>query len=132
MRKLIFVLYIDNFPAEKHLFAVRRADIESQSAFEKLAKKFDSNFCSWRFCVSLDSLDFNFWQVYSSQRTTEELFRTANWQLTIAWEGQEACIENNIRLIVSGGAGMKNDPTKLQIRDISDVKYDNLIMRLKR
>ncbi len=27
---------------------------------------------------------------------------------------------------------MKNDPTKLQIRDIADCKYDNLIMRLKR
>lgn len=27
---------------------------------------------------------------------------------------------------------MKSDPTKLQIRDISDCKYDNLIMRLKR
>jgi tRNA A37 threonylcarbamoyladenosine dehydratase len=38
----------------------------------------------------------------------------------------------NIKLITSGGAGMKCDPTKLQIRDISDCKYDNLIMRLKR
>ena len=27
---------------------------------------------------------------------------------------------------------MKNDPTKLQIRDISDCKYDKLIMRIKR
>lgn len=27
---------------------------------------------------------------------------------------------------------MKSDPTRLQIRDISEVKYDNLIMRLKR
>lgn len=27
---------------------------------------------------------------------------------------------------------MKNDPTKIQIRDISDCKYDKLIMRLKR
>ena len=27
---------------------------------------------------------------------------------------------------------MKNDPTKLQIRDISDCKYDNLILRIKR
>lgn len=35
-------------------------------------------------------------------------------------------------MICSGGAGMKSDPTKLQIRDISDCKYDNLIMRLKR
>ena len=42
------------------------------------------------------------------------------------------CKSRNIRLIVSGGAGMKADPTRLQIRDISDVKYDNLIMRLKR
>lgn len=42
------------------------------------------------------------------------------------------CKERNIRMICSGGAGMKSDPTKLQIRDISDCKYDNLIMRLKR
>ena len=27
---------------------------------------------------------------------------------------------------------MKCDPTKLQIRDISDCKYDSLIVRLKR
>ena len=27
---------------------------------------------------------------------------------------------------------MKCDPTKLQIRDIADCKYDNLIMRLRR
>ncbi len=27
---------------------------------------------------------------------------------------------------------MKSDPTKLQIRDISECKYDNLILRLKR
>ena len=27
---------------------------------------------------------------------------------------------------------MKSDPTRLQIRDISDCKYDSLIMRLKR
>ena len=27
---------------------------------------------------------------------------------------------------------MKSDPTRLQIRDIADCKYDNLIMRLKR
>ena len=27
---------------------------------------------------------------------------------------------------------MKNDPTKIQIRDVSDCKYDKLIMRLKR
>lgn len=35
-------------------------------------------------------------------------------------------------MIVSGGAGMKNDPTKIQIRDVSDCKYDKLIMRIKR
>lgn len=29
------------------------------------------------------------------------------------------CKERNIKLIVSGGAGMKCDPTRLQIRDIS-------------
>ena len=39
--------------------------------------------------------------------------------------------ERGIRLICSGGAGMKCDPTKLQIRDIADCKYDNLIMRLR-
>lgn len=27
---------------------------------------------------------------------------------------------------------MKSDPTRLQIRDVSDCKYDKLIMRLKR
>ncbi len=27
---------------------------------------------------------------------------------------------------------MKSDPTRLQIRDISEVKYDNLINRLRR
>ncbi len=27
---------------------------------------------------------------------------------------------------------MKSDPTRLQIRDIADCKYDSLIMRLKR
>lgn len=42
------------------------------------------------------------------------------------------CKEKGVRLMVSGGAGMKNDPTKLQIRDISDCKYDKLIMRIKR
>lgn len=42
------------------------------------------------------------------------------------------CKQKGVRLIVSGGAGMKNDPTKLQIRDISDCKYDKLIMRIKR
>jgi tRNA A37 threonylcarbamoyladenosine dehydratase len=42
------------------------------------------------------------------------------------------CNQKNIRLIVSGGAGMKADPTRLQIRDIADVKYDALIQRLKK
>lgn len=42
------------------------------------------------------------------------------------------CKERNIRLICSGGAGMKSDPTRIQIRDISDCKYDNLINRLRR
>lgn len=42
------------------------------------------------------------------------------------------CRQKQINLIVSGGAGMKADPTRLQIRDISEVKYDNLIQRLKR
>jgi tRNA A37 threonylcarbamoyladenosine dehydratase len=43
-----------------------------------------------------------------------------------------ACVQNSLKLMVSGGGGMKTDPTKLQIRDISDCKYDKLIMRLKR
>ncbi len=42
------------------------------------------------------------------------------------------CTEKKLKFITSGGAGMKNDPTKLQIRDISDCKYDNLILRIKR
>ena len=42
------------------------------------------------------------------------------------------CREKGLRLICSGGAGMKCDPTKLQIRDIADCKYDNLVMRLRR
>ncbi|MCL4164751.1 UNVERIFIED_CONTAM: hypothetical protein GTU68_048397 [Idotea baltica] len=42
------------------------------------------------------------------------------------------CKQIGAKLIISGGAGMKNDPTKLQIRDISDCKYDKLIMRIKR
>jgi tRNA threonylcarbamoyladenosine dehydratase len=42
------------------------------------------------------------------------------------------CKERGIRLICSGGAGMKSDPTRLQIRDISECKYDCLIMRLRR
>ena len=41
-------------------------------------------------------------------------------------------VEKKLKFITSGGAGMKNDPTKLQIRDISDCKYDNLILRIKR
>ena len=35
-------------------------------------------------------------------------------------------------MIVSGGAGMKSDPTRLQIRDIGEVKYDSLITKLKK
>lgn len=44
----------------------------------------------------------------------------------------EICKEKNIKFIVSGGAGMKADPTKIQIRDISECRYDSLINRLKR
>ncbi len=33
---------------------------------------------------------------------------------------------------MSGGAGMKSDPTRLQIRDIAEVKYDSLITKLKK
>lgn len=42
------------------------------------------------------------------------------------------CKEKGVRLIVSGGAGMKSDPTRLQVRDIADVKYDSLINKLKK
>ena len=34
------------------------------------------------------------------------------------------CVNRNLRLVVSGGAGMKNDATQLQIRDIADVRND--------
>ena len=30
------------------------------------------------------------------------------------------CMENNVKIIVSSGAGMKADPTRIQIRDISE------------
>lgn len=34
------------------------------------------------------------------------------------------CVKRKVKLIVSGGAGMKNDTTRLQIRDISECKND--------
>lgn len=36
------------------------------------------------------------------------------------------CRKNNKRVISSMGAGMKADPTRLQIRDISETNYDDL------
>ena len=41
------------------------------------------------------------------------------------------CHENGIKVISSGGAGMKADPTKVQIRDISSCTYDSLTRRLR-
>lgn len=43
-----------------------------------------------------------------------------------------ACHRRNINLIVSGGAGMKNDATQIQIRDISEARNDELISALRR
>lgn len=41
------------------------------------------------------------------------------------------CVKNNIPVISSGGAGMKMDPSQIQIRDISDCTYDKLTKRLR-
>lgn len=47
-------------------------------------------------------------------------------------ELSSACHRQNIKLIVSGGAGMKNDATQIQIRDISEARNDELISALRR
>lgn len=41
------------------------------------------------------------------------------------------CKERNIKVVSSGGAGMKSDPTKIQIRDISNCSYDSLTRRIR-
>jgi tRNA A37 threonylcarbamoyladenosine dehydratase len=41
------------------------------------------------------------------------------------------CVKNNIPVISSGGAGMKIDPSQIQVRDISDCTYDKLTKRLR-
>lgn len=41
------------------------------------------------------------------------------------------CVKNNIPIISSGGAGMKIDPSQIQIRDIVDCSYDKMTKRLK-
>lgn len=43
-----------------------------------------------------------------------------------------ACHRASLNLIVSGGAGMKNDATQIQIRDISEARNDELISSLRR
>lgn len=41
------------------------------------------------------------------------------------------CKKHNIRVVSSGGAGMKADPTKIQMRDISNCSYDSLTKRMR-
>lgn len=42
------------------------------------------------------------------------------------------CHHRKQRLIVSGGAGMKNDTTRMQLRDISECRNDELITALRK
>jgi tRNA A37 threonylcarbamoyladenosine dehydratase len=42
------------------------------------------------------------------------------------------CYKRGQPIIVSGGAGMKNDTTRLQLRDISECKNDDLISSLRK
>jgi tRNA A37 threonylcarbamoyladenosine dehydratase len=42
------------------------------------------------------------------------------------------CFNRKQKLMVSGGAGMKNDVTRIQIRDISETKNDELMTALRR
>jgi tRNA A37 threonylcarbamoyladenosine dehydratase len=42
------------------------------------------------------------------------------------------CYRRGQRIIVSGGAGMKNDTTRLQLRDISECKNDELVSALRK
>ncbi|KAM3135639.1 hypothetical protein pb186bvf_012310 [Paramecium bursaria] len=41
------------------------------------------------------------------------------------------CLQNNIKIIVSSGAGMKADPTRIQIRDISESQNCELARALR-
>jgi tRNA A37 threonylcarbamoyladenosine dehydratase len=41
-------------------------------------------------------------------------------------------VKNKIKVISSCGAGMKSDPTRIQIRDISESSYDDLARALRR
>lgn len=36
------------------------------------------------------------------------------------------CLDHGLKVVSSGGAGMKADPTKIQIRDLSETNYDSL------
>jgi tRNA A37 threonylcarbamoyladenosine dehydratase len=40
----------------------------------------------------------------------------------------EYCYKNKLRVICSGGAGMKADPTKIQIRDISQTSCNHSLI----
>lgn len=42
------------------------------------------------------------------------------------------CYDRKQKLMVSGGAGMKNDVTRIQIRDISEANNDDLITSLRK
>jgi tRNA A37 threonylcarbamoyladenosine dehydratase len=41
------------------------------------------------------------------------------------------CVKRGIRVVVSCGAGMKSDPTRLQIRDLRESTYDDLARALR-
>ena len=41
------------------------------------------------------------------------------------------CLKHKINVISSGGAGMKADPNKVQIRDLKDCTYDPLTKRMR-
>jgi tRNA threonylcarbamoyladenosine dehydratase len=43
----------------------------------------------------------------------------------------EYCYKNKIKVISSAGAGMRIDPTRLQIRDISQTSYDALAKSIR-
>lgn len=41
------------------------------------------------------------------------------------------CVKHGIRIVVACGAGMKADPTRIQIRDLSETTYDDLARALR-
>lgn len=43
-----------------------------------------------------------------------------------------SCYRRNKKILVSGGAGMKNDVTRLQVRDLSEWKNDELLSSLRK